>query len=491
MSKALSKVGKQTPIYLAGVIANRAAGFVMLPVYTSYLTTSDYGVLELLMLTVDIIGTIGAVGLSSGVFKFHAEFDDPEEQNAVLSTAAFGVAALTFLLCAIGYAFSAPISDLVLGEVGRPHYFKIVFAIYLLRQLDVVPLLLLRIRDRPVSFVAIEVARLMIMLSMNIWLVVFRDMHVMGVLISNLTASGLFGLGLSVYLLRSVGVQFARPLFWRMLKFGFPMVFWFLGNFVLIFSDRYFLNYFSGSDVVGIYSLGYRFVMLVPAFAFQPFKKVWQPQSFALAKRPDSGETFTHAFTYLNLGLGAVTLLVALFTQDVLRIMSDPSFHSAYRVVPVLLLAQVMYHWVGFANLGLLLKERTDVLAWIGAVSAILVLGLHLLLVPRFGMMGAAFATLIVYFFRFMLVLLTAQRHFHIDYAWGRVLALYGIIGSTAALKLVVPMLPMGQSVTLELALFIFASGVIYGALLKNEEREAVRRLIRRIFDRMRPRITP
>ena len=148
MSKALSKVGKQTPIYLAGVLANRAAGFVMLPIYTAYLTTSDYGVLEVLMLTVDLIGTIGAIGLSSGVFKFHAEYDRSEEQNSVLSTAAFGVAGLTFLVCAVGYAFSGPLSELVLGEDGRPLYFKMFFAIYLVQQLEVVPLLLLRIRDK-------------------------------------------------------------------------------------------------------------------------------------------------------------------------------------------------------------------------------------------------------------------------------------------------------------------------------------------------------
>jgi len=486
MSEALKKVGRQTPIYMVGVIASRLAGFIMLPIYTSVLTTSDYGVLELLSITVDVMGTIGSLGIAAGVFKFHAEYDAESDKNAVVSTATIALLILTLIVASLGFAFSGVLSPLVLGEGGRTLYFQLFFAIHFCQQAEAVPLLLLRIQDRPLAFVTVGVLKLVAQLSLNIWLVVFLRMGVLGVLVSNLATGAFFSLGLTVYLFRSVGTQLSVAKIRRMARFGFPMMFWFLGNFVLVFSDRYFVNAHAGLSEVGIYSLGYRFATLISALAFGPFQRAWDPQRFELAKQPDSGDTFTRVFTYLNLLLGLAALGIALFAQDVLRIMARPEFHPAYRVVPILLLAQIIYHWVPFANLGLLLKERTHVLAIVSGASVVVVLALNQLLVPRYGVMGAAFATLGAYAIRFVLVVLPAQRDFFIRYDRLRIGRLYGILVVATAIRFVLPTMTLVASVAASGGIGLAAIGAVYLVVLEERERRFVRDVPAKVGARLR-----
>jgi len=478
MTDILVKLGKQTPIYGLGLLASRLAGFLMLPIYTSYLSPADYGLLELLTLTVDVIGIIGAVGLSAGVLKFHAQYESEADRRAVLSTSAIGLIGVMSLVAGLGIAFAAPINDLVLGDSGRPAYFRIFFAVYLLQQAEIVPLLLLRIREKAVAYVAISLAKLILMLGLNIWLVVYRELGVLGILVSNLTASAIFASILTVYLLRSVGPTFSVPKFREMMRFGAPMMLWFLANFVMVSSDRFFLNYFAGPREVGLYSLALRFMQILPALTFVPFFQAWDPQRFELANRPDAGETFTKVFTYCNLGVAIVALGIAVFTEDVIRVMADPQFHSAYTVVPILLAAHILWSLVGYVNLGLLLRDRTETLAKLAVITVAIVLVLNYLLIPPLGILGAALATLAAYAARFLMVLRAAQAQYFIRYDWARVLFPYGIVVAAVLLKLSLPRDSVSTSLLIGLAITAAAMLAIYWVALDPSERRFLRGLV-------------
>lgn len=475
MSTVLKKVGTQASIYMAGVILNRLVSFIMLPIYTSYLTPDDYGILEMLSVTVEVIGMIGLVGLSSGVFKFHADYDEAKDKHEVLSTATMGIMGLTSVIAAVGVMASSFLSDLVLGSGGRPVYFRLFFLIFLLQQWEVVPMLLLRIQDRAWAFVGVGVARLVSMLSLNVWLVVYEGWGVMGVLTSNVATSLVTSLLLLLYLFRAVGWRFSRTKIVRMVRYGAPLVLWFLGNFALVFSDRYFLQAYWGVGVVGLYSLAYRFVSLLSSVVFAPFQNVWEPERFRLAKagadNVESADTFRHVFTYLNFGLAFGALGLSLFTREILMVMAAPAFHAAYTVVPILLAAQILYHWAPFANLGLLLNERTDTLGRLAVAAAAVVILANFLLVPVFGMYGAALATLVAYGVRFLLVLRWSQRLFWIRYDWIRVGATYAIVCAAVLAKFSVASLSLIPSLALSGAIMAVSVAMVFLWVLTPAER--------------------
>ena len=479
MSEQLKQVGRHTLVYTTGVIIGKVASFVMLPVYTRYLTPADYGVLELLGMTIDVIGMIAGAGIVAGVFKFYYAEDDPVAKRSIISTAALGVVTLALVTGLTGLAFAPQLSKLVFGDKANPLYLRLYFLLYFLQILEYVPYLLIRAENRSVLFVTVNAAKLMTMLSLNIVFVVYFRMGIVGVLESSIIASAFVGIGLTWYLFRRVGLEFSREKLKQMLRFGIPVVPWWIGNFVLVFSDRYFLNYYADTSTVGIYSLAYKFAFLLSALAYSPFETVWTSQRFEIAKRPDAPEIYASVFLYMNVILGGVGLALSLFVRDVLSVMSAPAFMPAYRLVPLLIAAQVVFTWTGYWTLGIYLSGRTKVMS-IGAMVLVpITLILNYLLIPRFGMFGAALATLAAYAARFFWIYHFAQRYYPIRYGWSEMVKLYAILGAAVALGFAYHPEFLPGSIGWNVSLFLASIGLVYGLVLSSDNRAALRTVVR------------
>jgi O-antigen/teichoic acid export membrane protein len=478
MSGDMRQLGRQTLIYGAGVALSKLAGFLMLPIYTRYLTPSDYGVLELLEMTVEIVSVVTAVGLSAAVFKFHADYDDPGEKDEVISSAWAAIMATGILGAVAGIVASPWLTQLVFHGQQPAVYFRLFFLIFFLGRLELIPMLLLRVRHRSVAFVAVSVAKLVLQLSLTIYFVVYAGWTVEGVLMGNMLASLIVGGGLTVYLFKEVGWRYNREKLRRMVRFSWPIMASGLGSFVVISSDRYFVNVYSGTYAVGIYSLSYRFVGILTSVAFLPFTQVWEPLRFELIKRADGAATFPKVFTYMNCILLGVAALIAINVADVVRIMADPAFALGYEPVAILVGATVMFHWGAYSNIGLLHNHRTDIIGWLSLYNVAIVLGLNWLLIPRWGYMGAAWATFFAYGLRYVAIYVFSQRQYPIAYEWGRVFRLGAIFTATSLARIAVGFPSLPVSLSADAALSLAAVLLMWGLVLEEPERAAATELL-------------
>ena len=477
MSEPLRKLGKHTLVYTTGIIIGKAASFVMLPVYTRYLSPADYGVLELLGMTLDVIGMITGVGLVTGVFKFFSEAEDQKDKNVVISTAAIGAATLAGLTTLVGLVVAPEMSELIFGTPANQHYLRLYFVLFFLQNVEYVPLLLIRAENRSVMFVSINVAKLIVMLSLNILFVVHMGLKVEGAIASSIIAFGISGTGLTAYMIRRVGLRFSREKLRDLLSFGSPLVLWWLGSFVLVFSDRYFLNHYQGTAEVGIYSLAYKFAFLLHALAYGPFETIWTAERFEVAKRPDATELYTRVFLYLNVIVGGLGLVLSLFVRDFLRVMSDPAFLPAYRLVPLLIAAQVVFIWADYWTLGIYIRGKTKAMALGAMVFVPVTLLLNFLLIPRWGMYGAAWATMGAYTVRFFWIYHFAQKYYVIPHRWTNVANLYAILAVAAAIGFVYHVERLRSSLAWSAALMLLALSLVYRRVLSVEERTGLKNL--------------
>jgi O-antigen/teichoic acid export membrane protein len=475
MTGKTKSFGKQSAIYAAGIIVGKLASFIMLPVYTRYLTPADYGVLELLSMTIDVIGMIAGVGIGSAVFKFYADAEDAPAKDRVVSTAGVSAVVLAALTAALGLLFAPLLTRLVIGEGTDPLYMRIFFLTYLFQSCEHVPMMLLRAQQQAVRVVTCNVVRLVLNLSLSILFVVHFQMGVLGVLLSGLITGAVMAAALSVYLVRSVGVGFSVDRFRAMVRFGSPMVLWMLGSFVLVFSDRFFLNHYVGTAEVGIYSLAYKFAFMLSALAFSPFDLVWDPHRYEVAKRSDAKEVYARVFLYMNVAVGLGALGISLFVKDFLSLMSDPAFVPAYRIVPLLLLAQTFSHAVSYCTLGLFVTSNTRALGRIAFLAVVSTLALNFLLVSQFGIVGATWATVIAYALRFFWTYRSAQRYYPIRYGWGAIGRLYAIFGVAVALRWAVQPEHLPGSLAWSTLLMLVAAALVYRLILGPAERDWVR----------------
>ena len=478
MSAEIRKLGHHTAIYMVGSMLAKLASFLLLPIYTRYLTPADYGILELLSMTIDLVGILAGMTLSSSIFPFYAEAKEGDDANAVISTAAIGMTALSMITAAVGLLLAPALNNFLTPERGKAVYFQIFFLIYIAQTAEVVPFMMCRALQRSVLVVVINLIRLLALIGFNVLFVVVLGMGVMGILISTLVVSATVSIGMLIFLFRNTGFVFSAVKFKKMARFAFPVAFVSLGNFFLVFSDRYFVNHYVGPAAVGLYGLAYRFGFLISTFVFGPFQQVWAPQRFVIARQANAREVFRRVFLYVNIGLGGTALVIALFVRDVLKVMTTQAFVSAYAIVPFILLAQIVHHWTAYNNLGLFLTKTTKKLAWGSAVAIPVVLVLNFLLIPQYGVWGAVAATLIAYTLRFLIIQRLSQQEYHIDYDWTRIIRLYGILIGAFLIRSLMGDLQIAPSIGIGSALLTAAMGSVYLFILNAREQASLRKLL-------------
>jgi len=479
-------------VYLLGIILSKAVSFVMLPVYTRYLTPGDYGVMELIEMTLDVVSIIAGGGIATGIFRFYHKAETEAERKAVVSTA-LQVLAASYVVIAVGVWFLAPpLSSLVFRTDEYASLIRIAAGTLVFQSLFIAPMAFIRVSNRSQFFVAISLSKLVLSLSFNIYFVVHLQMGARGVLTSNLIANALIGTTLVALVLRKVGVSWSGGTARSLVRYGVPLIWTQFATFLATFGDRYFLQHVSDVTSVGLYTLAYQFGFILGTVGYTPMELVWVPARFAAAKRPDKDEILSRAFVYINVWLLSAAVGLTLFIGDVLHVMTTPAFYPAAKFVPIILAAYVLQGWATFLDLGIHMRERTEYITlanWLSAGTALLG---YALLIPRFFGLGAAIATGAAFFVRFATTYWFSQRLWPVKYRWTPVLRQIAI---GLAVCLPALMLPSPANSAISIALHALLFGVYLlgvwrlGVLSVDERRQAIQ-FLRRIIDNVRPRRT-
>lgn len=384
---------KHTLIYGSGVWAGKIISFIMIPVYTRYLRPADYGVLELISRTTDIAFLVLGMGLASALLRFHAEGKSNQERQRVVDTSIMFAGAVGLVAAAILAAASGPLSVLVLGSLRFSRCFELALIAMGLELCTAVPMVLLRIHERSGLFTAINLGRLVLALSLNIYLVVFLRLGVAGVVTSNLIGITIVLLALGAFARRLWKPAIDMRVLRAMLSYSLPLVPCSFAMFVLNFGDRYFIRAFSGLGVLGVYALGYKICMVMPALVMEPLGLAWSPVVFTVADRSDSGVVYSRFFNGMMFCVVFVCLWLSAIARDLVVIAAPHSYHDASRIVPVVMIGLTAWAAATVFDTGILLRKQTYYRTIAHATAAVAVTGAYLVLIPRYGAMGAAWAT--------------------------------------------------------------------------------------------------
>jgi O-antigen/teichoic acid export membrane protein len=478
----ITNTAKQAAIYAIGVILNRAVSFIMIPIYTRYLTPSDYGTVELLTMTIDVVSIIAGVGLSTAVYRYYYRFEDEKERNSVISTVSLLLILLYFITSSIGFLSSGELSRLILGGGDKNlFYFRLIFMCFFLQAFIEIPLIFIRAQEKPVFFVLITTIKLALQLSLNIYFVVIEQMSIQGVLYSTLISSLIVGSWLIVYTFKEVGFRFSKKLAISMMLYGAPLIISNLGDFILTFSDRYFLNAYSTLSEVGIYSLGYKLGFVLWVFAAQPVFNVWGPKRFEIARRPDVQEINGTVFLLMNIVTISCGFLICLFSFDFFRIMSESNFWDAYKIVPLIVLAYIIQIWTAFCNFGVYYSGKTQYLAWSIIAAAATTIIFSFILIPPLHGYGAALATIIGFSVRFGLVYYFSQRYFRLHLPWIKTISMLtvGIIIYGVSVIVSLNQYNLLLSLFLDLTLFVvFIAGILVLPIFNSKEKEVLKNAV-------------
>lgn len=423
---AIKQLTRQTAIYGAGNILSRLVTFLLLPLFTHALTPEEYGLVTLVYVFLGFMNIIYHYGLDSAFMRYTSDARDSDQRNRFFSTALWLILGSSTVLSVLIVAGAESLAGGLLGNPVHRHLFILAAGILLLDALGHVPFALLRLEDKARLFVVIKLINVITTLGFNIYLVAFLDQGITGVFTSALIASlvtTVCVLGTTFSVIRPA---FSPKLARSFLIFGLPFVPAGLASISMEMIDRYLLAYLKDAATVGIYSAGYKLgifmLLLTTAFHY-----AWQPFFLRLGKNEESRSVFSKVFTIYVFAALLVWICISNFVHELIRVriagysLIGPAFYDAEPVVPLILVAYVFHGaYLNFLP-GIYFEKKTHMIPLITGVGAVVNVGLNFLLIPPYGMMGAAAATVAGYVTMTVGAFVISRRLFAVPYEWSRV----------------------------------------------------------------------
>lgn len=463
MLDVLKSVGKHFIVYGFGNVVNRLLGFLLIPFYTHYLTTSDYGTLDLIESTIYVAGMFLGLGISNSVLRFYFDTDDPAMRRRVVSTAHLSVWGVALFLGFWLVLFSTDFSMLVFTSTEQGGLYRLAFSSLILSVCAEVPMNFIRAQERSVLFTTIAVSRLVLALSLNILFLVGLGWGIRGILVSMLISQATATLVLSGYTFQQTGLGVSRNLLKQMISYALPYIPAGVSVFVLHFADRFILERLTSLSVLGVYALGYKFGLTISPLLTEPFLASWRPKMFAIACQENATKIYANMLTYFCFAGTMLALTISILIQDLITIISPTAFHAAREVVPLISFAYVVWGASLLVQVGVLLAKKTKYVAYVGGAAAVLNVGLNLVLIPSMGMWGAAWATLASCLLLLILGYHFSNRYLRVPYQWFRLFKLVAVGAGIYGLSLQISLGSLVLTIAVKILLILCFPLLLFG----------------------------
>jgi O-antigen/teichoic acid export membrane protein len=433
--------------YGTGDVLTRGLVLLALPLYTRLFSPSEYGVLTLILTLMALLTSILALGSDSAYALHYYDTQTDEERRVLTSTVVGGVAVFALGVCLVLLPGCRYFAAVLLGSSER--WTLIVLAL-LVAPVFVTNRILgqvLRSQFRSGALATMNVGTSVLSVSIGLLAAVHMGMGVNGIVLGTLLGEAI-SLPARLFLIRDhLALAFSRTLVSRLLPIGLPLIPTAIAYWVFLTSDRVMLSKLSTFEQVGLYGVANATVGPL-LLAGGIISQAWSPHALQMyTERPgEASVMFGRFLTYVLAFMGFLCVLFSAFASELVHLFTSPSFYPAAGAVPPLALALVAYATTFVTAIAISLKKRTRYLAIYSAYTAALNVILCALLIPRFGQLGAAWATTTAYVAVTLMYLWRSQRLWPVAYETHRSLVLVALIAGFTAL---VSNLPDGSVATM------------------------------------------
>lgn len=458
MFAELKRLSKHISIYGLSNILSRSLSFLLLPIHTNLLdSTFHYGEAVILFAYLGIVNVIILHGMDTAFIRFYLLKETGFTKKNVFTTSFLSITAVSFTLSIVVLVNAGSISTMLFGSSANAQIIKWTAGILLLDALARLPMLVLRAEERSFSFLLFSAFNVVISVLMNIVLVKSRGVE--GIFIANFIASGAMFILLIPISVNRFTKNLSSKIYTGLAKFGLPYIL--PGLFVICMDliDRFFLKFFYGESVVGIYGAAYKLAMVM-ALAVGAFRFAWHPFFLSIADKETARTVFSRVLSYYLLASGWIYLAITYFVHDIVSVpipfvggfLIAREYQEGVNLVPVIMLAYLIYGvYVNFI-VGIYIKKKSKHLLYITGIAASTNIVLNYLLIPEYGMMGAAVATVCAYAVMTLILFVVTRKFYPVDYEYKRLLHICIV---AALLFILQSFLPEGGSLISKSALLI------------------------------------
>jgi O-antigen/teichoic acid export membrane protein len=418
VSGYLRRLATTGAAYTAASIVSKLIAVALLPLYTRYLTTGDYGAAEVMFAAVVSASIVVRLGLIEAVLRFY--YKDDEDPARVVSTSFAALFWFATIAALIALPFAGPISEALLAE-SAPDLARISIAGLWVLTLNEYLLTLFRLEERARAFFITTIINVLAAIALTVILVVGMEEGARGLLIGSYASGAAVVLALIFVHRRRLSLRFERPLLRRLMRFGLPTMPAELSLYGLNFVDRLIIIHVAGPPQAGLYSIAVKFAQGVNVLV-RGFQLAWPPLAYSIRDDDEARRVYATVVTLFVAGCAFVVTGMWLLSRWLVRALAAPEFFDSYKAIGLLTVAATLYALYMVLVVILGRTGRTEFNFPATGAALVANIALNLALVPPLGIVGAAIALVASYIVVLALMYVFTQRLFPVPYEWGRLL---------------------------------------------------------------------
>ena len=423
---------KQTFIYGIATVFPRIISVLLVRIHTDKSViseVSEFGNLSLIFSYIILFNVILSYGLETSFFRF---YNLEKNKNDVVNTSSVSLIFTTIIFVDLFGIFKSNISLLTGIDTG---YLSIIIWILAFDVLTVIPFAYLRLKGKAIKYSYIKIANVLVYFSLNIFLLIFlkdlandntflrkiyiENFEVSYIFIANLFAS-LTSLLLLIPFYFKINYRANFILLKKMLFYAFPILISGLAYTINETFDKILLDFLLPESIakteIGMYSACYKLAVFMTLFSVA-YKLAVEPFFFSEAEKLNPKKNYALVLeTYVIIGSSILVLVVV--SLDLLKVVfiGDQEYWKAMKIVPIILLANFCLGIYQNLSVWYKVTDRTRFGAYISIVGALFTLIINIILIPIYGYLGSAFATLVAYLTMSVLSYFMGQKYYPIPY---------------------------------------------------------------------------
>ena len=426
MANFLKNISK----YILGYIMLRAISFLLLPIYTNVFTKEEFGIYTLIFIFIAFAQFLYSYGMDASLMKF---FSISENKKEIYTSIFVSLLVTSSIFSIMISCFSDFISILFLENVNYGYLFKIAAIILFFDSFSFRVLIIHRMEDKPYKYFIFSFVNVLVTFLANYYFIIILNIGISGAFYAHLFGSiSIFLLSLPIIFNRVSIQSFSLTLLKKILLFGFPFLPSVIFQMIIDFSDRRILLYLTDIDTVGIYSPGCKIASIL-LFLISGFRLGWEPFFLKLTKNKKIIiSQISNIFLFF---IFTVLLFFILFIEPIIVYSNHyfsfsiigENFWGSIGIIPILMFGYIFLALYHLQMPPIFYYNKTSMLPFFRFVGAISNIILNFLLIPRWGIHGAAFATSLSYLIMTLPMFIYTNNFFKINYNWN-LLIVYSLL---------------------------------------------------------------
>ncbi len=432
--KLLNSFFSQTIYYGFSSVLARLLGFLLVPVYMAYFPTGEYGKVTIFYSVITFLAIIFSLGMESAFFRFINQVKNKKE---VYSTTAIILIFSSVIVLLIG--------QIILQTFPKEsEYFVYIVWLFLITFIDtlcVLPFAKLRQEEKARKFAILKTINIVINLSLNLFFIVLcpylldknpdffdwirllynPEVGIGYIFISNLIASGVTLLLLFPVVYNQVRwPHFSFELTKKMFSYSFPLIIAGLAYATNEVLDKLLIAFFLGEESAGTYGAAYKLSIFMVLFV-QAYRYAVEPYYFNNFKKTEFTQNYVKIMRYFVIISSLIFLIISLNIEYIMELLLLYSpYASEYKkgleIIPIVLMAHLFLGIYYNLSMWYKLTNNTKYGAAISLTGALITIVFNLILIPKIGYIGSAWATLICYFSMALISYLFSRKYYYIPY---------------------------------------------------------------------------